>query len=417
MLYCRFVTGYTRIFLSSILPFNLKSKIKMLYDVIIVGLGAVGSATAYQLSSTGKKVLGIDQFQPPHIFGSSHGDTRITRQAIGEGLHYVPIVLRSHEIWRELESKVNTELFNECGGLIFGTNLKNSPAHGSSCFLDVTLTAANAFGIEHQVLEYKEMQKRYPQFHYQGTEIGYFEPGAGFLRPEKCIEAQLKLAKENGVELQLNQKVVSVEPNSNNDGVIVKTSTDTWEAKCAIIAAGAWIGQLLPQAYKRFFKTYRQVMFWFEQELTYETFSAKNFPIYIRLSETESEFFYGFPAIDGKHGGIKMANEQFVDSCSADTVDRNVSVEEVKQCFQKISQHLKIKNNCIKSVACMYTVTPDYGFVIDTMPGHPQILLASPCSGHGFKHSAAIGQILKQLALHQKTEFDISAFSLSRFDI
>ncbi|NES24601.1 MAG: FAD-dependent oxidoreductase, partial [Symploca sp. SIO3E6] len=115
------------------------------------------------------------------------------------------------------------------------------------------------------------------------------------------------------------------------------------------------------------------------------------------------------------HGGIKIGTEQFLDPCTVNTIDRNVSADEVEQCFQRISQHLKLKNNCIKSVACLYTVTPDYGFVIDTIPGHPQILVASPCSGHGFKHSAAIGQILKDLALNQKTDFDISAFSLSRF--
>ncbi|NEP57615.1 MAG: N-methyl-L-tryptophan oxidase [Symploca sp. SIO2G7] len=389
----------------------------MLYDIIIVGLGAVGSATAYQLSATKKKVLGIDQFQPPHNLGSSHGDTRITRQAIGEGRHYVPLVLRSHQIWRELESKANTELFRACGGLIFGTKLNNAPMHGSSSFLEVTVAAANEFGIEHQVLDCQEMQKRYPQFYYQGTEIGYFEPGAGLLKPEKCIETQLKLAKENGVELQLNQKVVSVEPNSNNDGVVVKTNTDTWEAESAIIAAGAWVSTLLPESYKKFFKAYRQILLWFEQELPYETVLPESFPIYIRLGETAEELFYGFPAIDGEHGGIKIGIEQFLDSCTADTIDRNISADEVEQCFKRISQHLKVKNNCIKSVACLYTATPDYGFVIDTIPGHPQILVASPCSGHGFKHSAAIGQILKELALYQKTGFDISAFSLSRLSM
>ncbi|NEQ64079.1 MAG: N-methyl-L-tryptophan oxidase [Symploca sp. SIO2D2] len=389
----------------------------MLYDVIIVGLGAVGSATAYQLSGTNKKVLGIDQFQPPHTLGSSHGDTRITRQAIGEGKHYVPLVLRSHQIWRELESKTNTELFQACGGLIFGTNLNNAPVHGSSSFLEVTVTAAKEFGIEHQVLDCQEMQKRYPQFHYQGTEIGYFEPGAGLLKPEKCIETQLKLAKENGVELQLNQKVVSIEPNSNNDGVVVKTNADTWETESVIIAAGAWVSELLPESYKKFFKAYRQIMLWFEPELPYETVSPEHCPIYIRLGETAEELFYGFPGIDGEHGGIKIGIEQFCDACTVDTIDRNVSADEIEECFKQISKHLKIKNNCLKSAACLYTVTPDYGFVIDTIPGHPQILVASPCSGHGFKHSAAIGQILTELALNQKTDFDISAFSLSRFSL
>lgn len=387
-----------------------------IFDAIVVGLGAMGSAAAYQLSLTSKKVFGIDRYAPPHAFGSSHGDTRITRQAIGEGLHYVPLVMRSHQIWREIEAKYTQELFTECGGLIFAPQSSRSYMHGSDDFFGQTVDAATQFNIEHEMLDVNELQKRYPQFRYQGTEIGYYEPGAGFVRPEKCIEAQLQLAQENGVECQFHQEVIDIRPNSNG-GAMVQTASAVFEADTVIICAGAWLPRLLPQSICHYFNVYRQVLYWFEPELNPDLYADTQLPIYICLGETEKETFYGFPAVQGLSSGIKVAFEQSVIPCTPDTINREVSPEEIESMYAQVSQSLKVKNNCLKSVACMYTVTPDYGFVIDRLPGHPQIILASPCSGHGFKHSAAIGQVLKELAVDEKTSFDLSAFSLSRFGV
>ena len=174
------------------------------YKTIVVGLGAMGSAALYQLSKSNEKILGIDRFEPPHKNGSSHGQTRVTRQAIGEGSHYVPLVLKSNEIWRELESASGTNLLTQCGGLIFGSEEESTMNHGVEGFLSGTIQTAKDFNIKHRVLDYTELVKSYPQFNFSKNEVGYFEPGAGYLFPEKCIDAQLKLAKSNGADIILS---------------------------------------------------------------------------------------------------------------------------------------------------------------------------------------------------------------------
>jgi len=385
------------------------------YDSIVIGLGAMGSAALYQLSSTSKKVLGLDQLQPPHSLGSTHGGSRVTRQAIGEGRHYVPIVLRSNEIWRELESKTGEELFNTCGVVMFGENPKAAAVHGLGDFLEQTIQAAKAFDIQHEILDASALQKRYPQFHFSGNEVGYFEPGAGALYPERCVQTQLQLAQQQGAEVRYHQKVLVIEPKSNNDGVWVRTETETFEAETVMISVGSWIHQLLPSHFRKYFKTYRQTMYWFEHELSYADFSPDKLPVYVRFGESLDAFFYGFPALDGPKGGIKVAAEDFSNTSLPDTVQREILEEECKSMYRRVSRYLKIKESVLRATVCMYTVTPDFGFVLDSLPEHPQVLLVSPCSGHGFKHSAAIGQIAKEWLLTGQTQFDIDAFSLKRF--
>jgi len=383
------------------------------FDTIIVGLGAMGSATAYQLSKTSKKVLGIDQFDPPHNNGSSHGDTRITRQAIGEGRQYTPIVLRSNQIWEEIENATGKELYNHCGGLIFGPSNINTVQHGQEGFLNQTIEVAKEFHIQHELLEHAELVRRFPQFRYLGDEIAYYEPGAGFLRPEVCIETQLKLAKNNGAEIRTKLQVLAIEPNFKNDGVSVITSQGTFQSETLVITAGPWLNQFLPENLQHNFKIYRQVLFWFETELNIEAYSVKNFPVYLRLDKKPENTFYGFPAIDGLTGGIKLAGEKFESTCSPKTVDRNISDKEVEDFYSQFSKYISINSKCVHSATCLYTVTPDYNFVIDHLPNHPQIIIASACSGHGFKHSAGIGSTISELINKGKSSIDISSFAFS----
>src|SRR4051794_25450895 len=169
-------------------------------DTIVIGLGAMGSACVYQLARLGSKVLGIDQFSPPHQMGSSHGDTRITRQAIGEGDEYVPFALRSHEIWEELEKESGKSLLTRTGALIIGRDAK-TPLHGQDRFLQNTIDAARKFGIAHSVLSPDELRKRYPQFCIEDRYTAYHEPGAGYLRPELCVQTQLELARRHGAQI------------------------------------------------------------------------------------------------------------------------------------------------------------------------------------------------------------------------
>jgi sarcosine oxidase len=385
------------------------------YETIVIGLGAVGSAATYQLAKRGNQVLGLDQFSPPHIYGSSHGDTRITRQAIGEGSEYVPLVLRSYELWEEIERDTGKKVLTVTGGLII-TSVEGAMRHGSY-FFNQTVASAEKYGITYHLLDAPEIKRHFPQFKLGGNERGYFEEKAGYLRPELCIEAQLELAQRYGAQLALQERVLALDAR-NNDKVVVKTEKGEYEAEKAILSAGPWVTKLLGEAYGRYFTVYRQVLYWFEVEGPISKFEAPNFPVWIwEFGTTVEDLMYGFPAIDGALGGVKIAAEQYKTATDPDAVLREVSKQETKDFYKRYIEpyFAGIKESCVKAVSCLYTVTPDHKFVIDQHPDFPQLLVASPCSGHGFKHSAAIGEALAQWVVEGRSEIDVSAFSFRRF--
>ena len=385
------------------------------FDVIVLGLGAAGSAAIYQVAKRGRRVLGIDRFSPPHKYGSSHGESRIIRQAIGEGEQYVPLVLRSYELWREIENQVGKELLTITGGITLESQNSEAALHGRRNFLDEAISCAKKFNFRYEILETKEIQRRYPQFSVTNAR-GYFERDSGFLRPELCIAAQLQLAKVNGAIVHTGEKVTSIAPQGNS-GVRVQTDRSVYTAESLIVSAGAWISEFLPAAYREFFKVYRQVMYWFDiKEEVRATFLPGRFPIFIWICGTGSEFgFYGFPTLDGKT--IKLASEQFAFATFPDEVDRAVTRAEEKVMYQNYIMHRipGLSDVCTKAVSCLYTMTPDANFVIDFHPENNRIVIASPCSGHGFKHSAAIGEVLSELVIDGKSTIDTSSFSLKRF--
>lgn len=384
------------------------------YDTIVLGLGAMGSATVYQLAKRGNKVLGIDQFSPPHIYGSSHGDTRITRQAIGEGEQYTPLALRSYKIWEEIEKETGKKLLDKCGGLIISSGAKTAINHVEN-FFENTIAAAKKYNIKHEILTATQIRKRFPQFNIKDNESGYYEPHAGFLRPEECVRTQLELSEKYGAEIHESEKVISFIEES---GVVrVKTDRGEYEADKLIISAGPWIPTLLDEEYSKHFKIIRQVLFWFDVKASIERFEPKNFPIFIWELQGNKQGIYGFPAIDGQNGGVKIASEQYETTTTADTVNREVSREEIKVMYKNfVAPYLSdLSGKCVKAISCLYTVTPDSHFLIDKHPKYPLIILASPCSGHGFKHSAAIGEVLAQLVTDGKSQIDISGFGFKRF--
>ena len=381
--------------------------------MIVVGLGAMGSATTYQLAKSGSKVLGLDQYSPPHSLGSSHGDTRITRLAIGEGADYVPLVKRSHEIWREVGAKTGLELLKQTGGLIMSVD-GSQAQHGVANFVEQTEKAAMQYGINHEILSTNQIHIRFPQFNLS-HEHGYYEPEAGYLIPENCLNAQLSLAVEHGADLKADERVMSWE--CTGDQVTVETTAGTYGATKLIISAGSWINDLFP-GHESWFKIYRQVLYWFDIEDKQRYGALHDMPIYIWVYGTGvGNMIYGFPAIDGPNGGVKLATEQHIMTTSPHEIDRDVSEQEIDEMYeQAVKGKLHgVGRKCIKSTACMYTVTPDHKFVIDFHPDHKNVIIASPCSGHGFKHSAAIGEVLTQLATTGKSSIDISRFSLQRF--
>jgi sarcosine oxidase len=385
------------------------------FDTIVVGLGAMGSAAVYQLAKRGNKALGLDRFSPPHDNGASHGESRIIRQAIGEGEEYVPLVLRSYELWREIEKTTGSELLTITGGLTLESRNNEAVMHGRRDFLDQAIRCAAKFDIRHEILETADIRKRYPQFAVT-DERAYFEYETGFLRPELCIDAQLRLARKHGAVVQTNETVVSVESRADS-GVTVKTSHGTYYAEKVIITAGPWIARFLPPAYAQLFKVYRQVMYWFDiREDCRSAFEPPGFPIFIWIFARGSEFgFYGFPTLDGKT--IKVATEQFTAITDPDYVQRAVSMEEEQAMYKDYVQGRLpgISDQCVAAASCLYTVTPDSNFVIDVHPDNERIIIASPCSGHGFKHSAAIGEALAEQVIDGRSKIDLSSFSMKRF--
>ena len=382
-------------------------------DVIVIGLGAMGSAACYQLAKRGANVVGIDRYSPPHTLGSTHGDTRITRLAIGEGEQFVRFALRSHEIWRELESETGADLLTVTGGLIMSADSEHS-LHGNADFLQTTIAAAKKFGIGHRVLNTDEIAAEFPQFELVGTERGYFENEAGFLRPENCVSAQLDLAEQRGAKIHRNERVVRLDNNENSVDVI--TDKGRYSAANVVLSAGPWVrefGQSVPAG---LFKVYRQVLYWFDVSRALERYSVGKFPIFIwSFGRWADDYVYGFPSIDGPCGGLKVASESYESATDPEAANRVVSEKESSAMFENyVSGKLNgVGERCVRSAVCLYTVTPNSNFVIDQVDEN--VILASPCSGHGFKHSAAIGETLAELALTGKSTIDIGPFSIDQF--
>lgn len=385
----------------------------MIYDVIVIGLGAMGSASIYQLAKRNVKTLGIDRFSPPHQFGSTHGETRVTRQAIGEGAEYVPLALRSYELFRQIEAETNSKILTVTGGLIMSYPNSKANLHSKN-FIDETISTAKTFGIKHRTLNPNEINKEFPQFNLTGNEIGYFEDEMGFLSPENGVKSQLKLAEKYGAEINRNEQVLEIKP--FNSHVEVVTNKRTYQSEKIIISVGAWINNFIEITKRDLFKIYRQVFYWFDVEDSFDNFKLGNFPTFIwEFGRWENDFVYGFPAIEGKFNGLKIATETYHETTDPNNVNRNVSSKEIDEVFSQYLENriIGISPKAVKTATCLYTSAPNSRFIIDKLPENKRIIVASPCSGHGFKHSAAIGECLAEFAIFDKSTIDISAFAFS----
>jgi sarcosine oxidase len=384
------------------------------YQAIVVGLGAMGSAAAYQLARRGARVLGLDRFAPPHGLGSTHGDTRLTRLATGEGAPYTPIVMRSHEIWRDIERETGTDLLTATGALIISSHARTAVLHDDN-FFDNTLAAAQAHGIAHELLDAAQVRRRFPQFAVRDDEFAYFEPEAGFLRPEACVRVQLELARASGAEIHLNERLESFDAGARAASVTTDKGRHT--ADRLILALGPWLPEVLSRAYRPLFQVSRQVLYWFAPKDAIEPFLAGRFPVFIWELQTTRQGVYGFPAIDGVGGGVKIATEQYRRTTTPDAADRAVTADEIATMYETCVAPCfpGLGRDCVKAATCLYTVTPDFGFVIDNLPGFERVTVVSPCSGHGFKHSAAIGEALAEQILDGECRLDLSAFAFARF--
>ncbi len=356
----------------------------------------MGSATLWHLAKRGVDVVGIDQCSPPHHYGSTHGETRITREAVGEGAAFVPLAMRSHVLWREIERESGRSLFNACGGLILARAGENSRLHEQRDFLGNTIKLAALFAIEHELLDAGEIQARFPQFLLTGDESGYFEPGAGYLLPEACVSVQLDLARTQGARVRFDERVLAIK--TEGARAIVETDRAVYTPGVVVVCAGPWMPGLLAGRLPRRLVVRRQVLHWFTPDNRAD-YAAGKFPIFIwHWGGADTDVFYGFPDVGS---GVKVATEQMIANTTPDVVSRDVAAVESEDMFRiHVGGRLRGVNAIASEAAtCLYTNSPDANFLIDRLPDCPSVIVVSACSGHGFKHSAAIGEAVADMAV------------------
>ena len=372
----------------------------VVYDAIVLGTGGVGSSALYHLARRGLKVLGLDRFAPSHDQGSSHGQTRIIRQACFEHPNYSPLLRESYRLWSELESQVNKKLYHEVGVLQIG------PPDG--VVVPGVLRSADENNLPVEQLTGDAIRGRWPGLKVPDGMEGVLESKAGVLMVEQCVQSHLDLAQQAGAELRWP---VEVQGWKVGEPVTVKTNEGEVEAKKLIITAGAWSGSLLAQLGLGF-EVLRKSLFWYATDTEQYTVE-KGFPGF--LFELPNGIFYGFPQFDGQ--GLKVA-EHSGGKPVADPLrlDRTIHQDEQERIERFLQEHFcSVSKQQTGHATCMYTMTPDEHFIVDRYPDNENVLIAAGLSGHGFKFTSVLGKILADLASQGETNLDIDFLSLDRF--
>jgi len=372
------------------------------YDVIIIGAGSIGMAAGYYLARQGTEVLLIDAFDPPHSNGSHAGETRLIRHAYGEGREYVPLAIRSQELWNELQKETTETIFKQTGVLGFG--------HTGSKFIEEIQASAEAYHLPLEILNGEEIISRWPGITLPSGYLGCFEPTSGVLFSENGIRIYRKLALDQGAQLLINTPVIDLEINENSN--IVHTKEKSYSSDKLIVSAGAWneklaskLGLSLPLQVKR------QVVGWFEAPDS--LYDEQVFPgFFVHLP---NEVYYGFPSFQGC--GLKLGRHDYGQEVDPNKINREFGIytQDEENIRDFLNRYMpQAAGNLIKGKVCMYTKTPDEHFIIDLHPQFKNIAIAAGFSGHGFKFASGVGEVLSQLITNGKTEHDISLFSITR---
>ena len=368
-------------------------------DVAIVGLGAMGSAALYHLASRGVRVIGFDAFTPPHTLGSTHGLSRIIREAYYEHPRYVPLVQRAYELWAELERRAHRRLFQQTGGLMIGA--------ANGVLVTGARTSALQHGLDHEELSAASVRSRFPAFSVPDSMVALFEPRAGVLDPEACVSAHLHLAEGAGAEVHLDEPVLRW--HATPDEVSIETAQGRFSAGGLALCAGAWLPALVGDD-EVAFRVERQVMHWFVPRQNHELFTPARCPIAM-IEYAPDRFFYTLP---DSGQGVKAAIHHEGESVEPDRVNREVGKEETRRVAELLGRYLPSSAGVHRAAAtCLYTNTPDGHFLIAPHRHHERVLVVSACSGHGFKFAAAIGEAVADL-LTGKPRVDLRAFDRTR---
>jgi sarcosine oxidase len=371
------------------------------FDTIVIGVGGMGSAACYHLARRGKRVLGLERFDIPHAHGSSHGYTRIIRLPYYEDPAYVPLLMRAYELWAEIEATAGEKLLHITGSIDAGPE--------DSWVFKGALQSAQQYGLAHEVLTSAEMTGRYPGYRLPAETMGLYQPQGGFLTPERCIVAHVNAALALGAEVHGRERMLDFAPTTEG-GVRVTTDRGQYEADSAVFTAGAWMADLLPFL-RGLAVPERQVLAWL-QPTRPERFTPQNFPVFNLL--VEEGRYYGFPvfAVPGfKFGKYR----HFEETGYADTVKTEPTRADEDMLRQFATRYFPDGAGPTMMLAsCMFTNSPDEHFIIDHHPEWPQVVFASPCSGHGFKFASVVGEIVADLATDGATRHLIDLFRLAR---
>jgi sarcosine oxidase len=371
------------------------------YDVVVAGLGVRGSASVWQMARRGVRVLGLDRYAPPHALGSAHGETRVIREVYFEDPRYVPRVRRAWAHWESLERATGRTLLRPTGLVTSG------PASGS--IVPATIASAAAHGMACESLDPATAHDRFPALTPTADMVALYEPRAGVLYAERCVQALLDTATENGATIRFDTRVTGWEVDGD-DGVSVVTDAGIVHARRLVLATGPWINELMGGALP--LRVTRQAFHWFEPTTEDGRLSIEQCPVTFWEFEP-GRFLYTLPDA-GR--GFKAALHHEGAETAAGTVAREVSREEREFVRALLARLIPTAAGESRGDAvCLYSTTPDENFIIDFHPSSRRVVVASPCSGHGFKFAPVVGEAVTDLAMSGTTSLDIGAFRLSRF--
>lgn len=386
------------------------------YDVIVIGVGSMGSATCYYLAKRGHKVLGLEQFDISHEFGSHTGQSRIIRKAYFEHPDYVPLMERAYENWRNFENEIGEQLYYKTG-LLYAGNSTNEIIKGVKL-------SSSLYDIEVEQLKATDASNRFPQFSFPKSFEVLFEPDAGLLPPERSIRLYASEAKKHGATIHSDEKVIewsarTPSEKENGNGLSVKTNKKIYQCSKLIITAGAWAGKMIP-GFSNKIKVTRQFIAWIKTKNDTH-FTLDNFPCWMIGDDDKHGCYYGFPLLDtkkfGEPAGLKLAHHFPLQVTDPDHVNRQTTVEDLENVKYCLDQYLPgVFDSILHTKICLYANSPDENFIIDKLPGYEEnISIACGFSGHGFKFASVVGEILADLAIEGKTDLPIQFLNAKRF--
>tara|TARA_Y100000996_G_scaffold412057_1_gene397341 strand:+ start:815 stop:2062 length:1248 start_codon:yes stop_codon:yes gene_type:complete len=378
------------------------------YDVIVLGVGSMGSSSCYHLSKKGFKVLGLEQFDIPNDKGSHNGQSRIIRKAYFEHPSYVPLLEGAYKNWKKLENEYGDKIYYKTGLAYFGPK--------NHLLIKGSLESAEKYKIEFNQFTKKEQLKNYPQFNIPIGYTNIFEKNAGLIIPEKAIVAFTKLALKNGATINTNEKAIEW---LKKDNVIeVKTNKGRiYQCRKLVISTGAWISEV---AQFSNLEVTRQIIAWAKPKNN-EEFSLNNFPCWTYANNSSEGIFYGFPILPSNsfHGpfGLKFAHHFKGELTNPNNVKRSISNKEEKKLLNFIKDLMPNKIESINTVkTCLYSYTSDEDFIVDKHPENEDIVITGGFSGHGFKFASIIGEIVSDLVDKGNSKYPIDFLKIKRFN-